>query len=225
MCSPLLKNALTGKTEHRFPEGGPSYTVEGPFEPWNASDEAREEARAWLKAVGHIERPLDKRALVMAMARLSMATAKPKMTLQDAGVKGEVYYTTLADLPGAVVLAGLEEAIRTFRWFPSVAELRGLMEPKAKELRLRVERARTLARKPESRPKLAAPKLKGFGDMTKAEKDAHEERLAKLMAALGSDNGKDRRPHTNYVRMSDAEREEIFEKWENEARGKLEGQR
>ena len=219
--SSLLKNALAGKTERRYPESGGSYTVEGPWEPWNASDKVREEARAWLEVVGHIEKPLDKRALVMAMARLSMATAKPKMTLQDAGVKGEVYYTTLADLPGAVVLAGFEEAIRTFRWFPSVAELRGLMEPKAKELRLQIERARTLARKSEPRPKLAAPKVKGFDDLTKAEKADHERRMDKLVADFVSDRGRDRGPRPNHVRMTDAEKQAIFEKWENEARGKM----
>ena len=181
---------------------------------------AREEARVWLKAVGEIENPLAKDAFNNAIVELSHAVALPKMTVEDARGRLRTYHAALADLPGSIVLAGLREAIRTFKWFPSVAELRGLMEPKAKELRLRIERARSLARKPEPRPKLAAPKLKGFGDMTKAEKDAHEERLAKLMAALGSDNGKDRRPHTNYVRMSDAEREEIFEKWENQARGR-----
>ncbi|KKK61284.1 hypothetical protein LCGC14_3015860, partial [marine sediment metagenome] len=144
-----MKNALAGKTEHRFPEHGPSYTVEGPWEPWNASDEARKEARVWLKAVGEIEKPLTKDAFNNAIVELSHAVALPKMTVEDARGRLRTYHAALADLPGSIVLAGLREAIRTFKWFPSVAELRGLMEPKAKELRLQIERARSLACKPE----------------------------------------------------------------------------
>ncbi|KKM66246.1 hypothetical protein LCGC14_1483030, partial [marine sediment metagenome] len=169
--SPLLKNALTGKTEHRFPEHGPSYTVEGPWEPWNASDEAREEARVWLEAIGDIERPLGRGACDAAIVELGNAVSMPKMSKDEAKGRLRVYHSALADLPGIIVLEGLKEAIKTCKWFPSVAELREIMEPKAKELRLRTERARSLPCKPEPRPKLAAPKLKGFGDMTKAEKD------------------------------------------------------
>ncbi len=213
-----MKNALAGKIERRYGDSG-TYAVKGPWEPWGASEKAREEARAWLKGLGEIEKPLGQEAFNNAMVDLSHAVVVPKMTTEDARGRLRTYHAALADLPASVVLAGLREAIKTCKWFPSVAELRGLMEPQAKELRLQIERARTLARKSEPRPKLAAPKIKGFGDLTKAEKDAHARRMAKLMADL-TDDGKDYRPRTNYVRMTDAEKKEIFEKWEHEARGK-----
>lgn len=214
-----MRNALAGKTERRYGESG-TYTVEGSWEPWNASNEAREEARAWLKTIGDVEKPLNRDAFNDAMVDLSHAVILPKMTKEDAKKSLRTYHAALADLPETVVLAGLWEAIKIFKWFPSVAELRAIMEPKAKELRLRIERARTLARKSEPRPKLAALKLKGFDDLTKAEKDAHARRMVKLRAEIGTDGGQ-ARPPANYVRMSDAERDEIFEKWENEARGKV----
>lgn len=195
--------------------------VEGPWEPWNASEKTREEARAWLKGLGEIEKPLGQEAFNNAMVDLSHAVVVPKMTTEDARGRLRTYHAALVDLPASVVLAGLREAIRVYKWFPSVAELRGLMEPRAKELRLQIERARTLARKSEPRPKLAAPKVKGFDDLTKAEKAAHARRMAKLRAEIGTDDGQRRPLPTNYVRMTDAEKKEIFEKWENEARGKV----
>ncbi len=216
-----MRSALTGKTEHRFPEHGPSYTVEESWEPWNASEKARAEARVWLKTIGDFEKPLDRGACDAAIVELGNAVSMPKMSKDEAKGRLRTYHAALADLPGRVVLAGLKEAILVCKWFPSVAELRGLMEPRAKELRLQIERARTLARKSEPRPKLAAPKVKGFGDMTSAQKATHERQMAELRAEIGTDDAKDRRPHTNYVRMSDAEKKEIFEKWENEARGKV----
>ncbi len=214
-----MKNALAGKTEHRFPENGPSYTVEGSWESWNVPDKAREEARVWLKAVGEIENPLAKDAFNNAIVGLSHAVALPKMTVEDARGRLRTYHAALADLPGSIVLAGLREAIRVCKWFPSVAELRGLMEPKAKELRLQVERARTLARKPEPRPKLSAQILKGYGTLTEAQRVEHEQRMAKLRVRLGFDTGKARGLNPVYVPFSDEAREKTLRKLEGRGRG------
>lgn len=218
--SPSLKIALAGKTERRYGENG-TYTVEGPWEPWNASEAAREEAQTWLKSIGDIEAPLGQKTFEDAILELAYATSLPRSGRIDAEIMLKTYRAALADLPGSIVLAGLREAIRVCKWFPSVAELRGLMEPQAKELRLQIERARSLATPGTAKPKLAAPKVKGFGDMTKAEKAAHEHRMEKLRSDMASDTGKDRLPRSNSVRMLDGEREKIFEKWENEARGRV----
>ena len=217
--SPLLKNALTGKTEHRFPEHGPSYTVEGPWEPWNASDEAREEARVWLEAIGDIERPLGRGACDAAIVELGNAVSMPKMSKDEAKGRLRVYHSALADLPGIIVMEGLKEAIKTCKWFPSVAELRGLMEPKAKELQLRIERARMLAVKPESRPKLSAQILKGYGTLTEAQRVEHEQRMAKLRVKLGFDTGKARGLTPVYVPFSDEDREKTLRKLEGRGKG------
>ena len=216
-----MRSALTGKTEHRFPEHGPSYTVEGSWEPWNASEKAREEARVWLKTIGDVEKPLGRGACDAAIVELGSAVSMPKMSKDEAKGRLRTYHAALADLPANVVLAGLKEAIRVCKWFPSVAELRGLMEPQAKELRLQIERARSLATPGTAKPKLVAFKARGFGDMTSGQKAAHERRMVKLMAEIGLEDVKDRKPHTNYVRISDEEKDKIFEKWENEARGKV----
>ncbi len=211
-----MKNALTGKTEYRFPESGPSYTVEGPWEPWNASDEAREEARVWLGAIGDIERPLGRGACDAAIVELGNAVSMPKMSKDEAKGRLRVYHAALADIPGIIVLAGLREAIRTCKWFPSVAELRGLMEPQAKELRLRVKRARTLA-DPASgipAPKLVAQILKGYATLTEAQRVTHEQRMAKLRVKLGFETGKARGLTPVYVPFSDEEREKTLRKLE-----------
>ena len=205
-----MKNALIGKTEHRFPESGPSYTVEGPWEPWKASDEAREEARAWLGAIGDVERPLGRGACDAALVELGNAVSMPKMSKDEAKGRLRVYHAALADIPGIIVLEGLKEAIKTCKWFPSVAELRRLMEPQAKELRLQVERARMLAAKHEPRAKLASPKLKGYDTLTEAQRVTHEQRMAKLRAKLGFETGKARGLNPVYVPFSDEEREETL---------------
>ena len=214
--SPSLKIALAGKPEHRFPESGPSYTVEGPWEPWGASEAVREEAREWLRGIGDIERPLGQAVFEDAILGLSYAVGLPRTGRADAKARLKVYRAALADLPGGVVWAGLMEAGKTCKWFPSVAELRGLMESKAKELRLQIERARTLARKPESRPKLAAQILKGYGTLTEAQRVTHEQRMAKLRANLGFDTGKARGLTPVYVPFSDEEREKTLRKLEGQ---------
>ncbi|KKL22026.1 hypothetical protein LCGC14_2439580 [marine sediment metagenome] len=210
---PSLKTALAGKTERRYGEEG-MYTVEGPWEPWEASDEVREEARVWLEAIGDVEKPLERRAFEDAMLGLSYTVGMPKTGKIDAKGRLRAYHAALGDLPGVVVLEGIEEAIKTCKWFPGVAELRGLMEPQAKELRLQIERARTLARKPEPKPKLVAQILKGYATLTEAQRVEHEQRMAKLRVKLGFDTGKARGLNPVYVPFSDEEREKTLRKLE-----------
>ena len=220
-----MKTALAGKPEHRFPENGPSYTVEGPWEPWNASDEAREEARSWLGAIGDIEGPLGQKTFEAAILELAYAVSLPRSGMIDAKTMLRTYYAALADLPGIIVLEGLREAIRVCKWFPSVAELRGLMEPKAKELRLQIERARALAISSvassyrPAKPKLSAQILKGYGTLTEAQRVTHEQRMAKLRAKLGFDTGKARGLTPVYVPFSDEDREKTLRKLEGRGKG------
>ena len=192
------------------------YTVEGPWEPWEASDEAREEARAWLTAVGEIEIEVPHGVFVEALLELSYAVSLPKTGKFDAKATIGTYHAALADLPGTIVLTGLWEAIKIFKWFPSVSELREIMEPKAKELRLRIERARILAREPEPKPKLVTEIRKGYGTLTEAQRVTHEQRMAKLRVRLGFETGKARGLTPVYVPFSDEEREKTLRKLEEQ---------
>ncbi|KKL86563.1 hypothetical protein LCGC14_1943470 [marine sediment metagenome] len=165
---------------------------------------------------GNIEKPLGRGAFDAALVELGNAVSMPKMSKDEAKGRLRVYHAALADIPGIIVLEGLKEAIKTCKWFPSVAELRGLMEPKAKELRLRTERARSLARKPKARPKLVEQILKGYGTLTEAQRVEHEQRMAKLRVKLGFDTGKVRGLTPVYVPFSDEDREKTLRKLERQ---------
>ncbi len=100
-----------------------------PFPP--PSVRVQEQARAVLRQIEAGQVPVSPRVMAMWLARINMVVRNP-LPQQEFSVRARAFADLLADLPAAVFTERtLREVVRTAQFFPSVADVRVVLDPAA----------------------------------------------------------------------------------------------
>lgn len=125
------------------------------------------EIRAVLPALAYAPEPAGGAVVRRMVGKAALAYPSAKLNDQEAALRLEVYADALSDLPADVLGLAFLEAVKTIKFFPSIAEIRTLagreigrrryLEWRAKDLLDRHDRERCAAQVPndEERAELA----------------------------------------------------------------------
>lgn len=146
---------------------------------------AAEAARA-LVEMQRFTRPAETNKVRNWLAALGNAVASSSsMSATDVEVKVSALLTLLEDYPdGVFTKATLKKVAQAFRFFPSFAELSGLLDREAADLKAKVARVETIAQAP--RLSIAGPARQ---DKWSPPNDDQKAKVAEIMAEWRRKNG------------------------------------